>query len=341
MDAAKLTSPLPGTQPSGPNLEYDAEFLALERAQQGRPEQVIGDAVNAAEPPDWPDVRDRACALFARTRDLRVAITLTRALADTESFAGLATGLRIIRGLLEEQWDTVHPELDAEDGDDPASRMNSLTALAATDGLLGALRESTVVASPTLGRFSLRAIRIACGRQPAPAGVAAPPQQLQVNAAFREASLAGLERTAGAVSSARREALAINRVLALRVGDQAPDLSPLLDDLTEIDGVLTEQLRLRGAADAPPAALRPMAPVTPIVGAASPMGEVTTRQDVVQQLERICDYYDRHEPSSPIPLLLKRAQRLVSQNFLTIVRDLTPSGLMEAEAIGGVDTAKQ
>jgi type VI secretion system protein ImpA len=84
-----------------------------------------------------------------------------------------------------------------------------------------------------------------------------------------------------------------------------------------------------------------MAPIASSVGAASPVGELSTRQDVVQQLERICEYYDRHEPSSPIPLLLRRAKRLVSQNFLTIIRDLTPSGLMEAEAIGGVDTAKE
>jgi type VI secretion system protein ImpA len=336
MDPTTFASALPGPSPSGPNLEYDPDFLALERAQQGRPEQVIGDAVKPGEDPNWPDVKERAEALLGRTRDLRVAMTLTRALLQTDGFTGLATGLGIIRALLEGQWDTVHPQLDAEDHNDPTSRINSLMGLAATDGLLKALREAPVVSSPTLGRFTLRDIRIAYGKQPVPAGVTEPPQPLQINAAFREASLESLESTAAAVSGARGEGLAINSLLTDKVGAQAPELKPLLDDLTELSGLLAEQLRNRGvvgplaAAETPPAAA--------VAGPSSAVsGEVSTRADVVRQLERICEYYQRHEPSSPIPLLLQRAKRLVSKDFMTIIRDLAPSGLAEVESIGGVE----
>jgi type VI secretion system protein ImpA len=335
MDPSILASPVSGADPSGPNLEYDPDFLALERAQQGRPEQVIGDAVKPGEDPNWPDVRERAEALLGRTRDLRVAMSLTRALLQTDGFTGLATGLGIIRALLEGLWDTVHPQLDAEDNNDPTSRINSLMGLAATDGLLKALRESPVVSSPTLGRFSLRDIRMAYGKQPVPAGVAEPPQQLQINAAFRDATLPSLESTAAAVSSARGEGIAINALLTDKVGAQAPELKPLLDDLTELSGLLAEQLRNRGVVGPLAAAETPAAAVAGLSSAAS--GGMSTRADVVRQLDRICEYYQQHEPSSPIPLLLQRAKRLVSKDFMTIIRDLAPSGLAEAESIGGVE----
>ena len=52
-------------------------------------------------------------------------------------------------------------------------------------------------------------------------------------------------------------------------------------------------------------------------------------------LDKACDYFERHEPSSPVPLLLRRAKRLVSKDFMEILRDLAPDGVSQAENIGG------
>jgi type VI secretion system protein ImpA len=57
---------------------------------------------------------------------------------------------------------------------------------------------------------------------------------------------------------------------------------------------------------------------------------------VINALDRIVDYYARHEPSSPIPILLTRAKRLVNADFLTIVRDMAPSGVENVNLIGGL-----
>jgi type VI secretion system protein ImpA len=65
-------------------------------------------------------------------------------------------------------------------------------------------------------------------------------------------------------------------------------------------------------------------------------GEISTRDDVIRLLDRLCEYYGKFEPSSPIPLLLQRAKRLVAKDFMEIVRDMTPSGVAEAELLGGV-----
>jgi type VI secretion system protein ImpA len=58
---------------------------------------------------------------------------------------------------------------------------------------------------------------------------------------------------------------------------------------------------------------------------------------VLRILDALCDYYARNEPSSPVPMLLTRAKRLVDKSFIDIIRDLAPAGLAEAEVIGGVE----
>ncbi len=63
--------------------------------------------------------------------------------------------------------------------------------------------------------------------------------------------------------------------------------------------------------------------------------EVTSRADALRLLDLACQYYRRHEPSSPLPLLVERAQRLAEKNFLDILRDLAPDGVMQAQTIIG------
>ena len=334
IEPAHYLSSLSDSVPSGPNLEYDPDFMALDRAQQGKPEQVIGDSVKPAEEPDWRDVRERAEALLGRTRDLRVAVALATSLLRTEGLEGFAAGLSVIRGLLEGQWDTVHPQLDAEDHNDPTLRINSLLSLASSDGALRALREGPLVQSKAVGRFSLRDIRIASGKQPAPANLAEPPKQVQVDAAFRDADLHTLQSSATAVALALDDIGGIDRLLIDKLGAQAPELKPLILDLTEIKHVLGSKLAARGVGEGAGA---PTNTASGGVSATSigASGDINSREDVVRELDRLCEYYRRHEPSSPVPMLLRRAKRLVSKDFMEIIRDLTPGGVAEAELLGG------
>jgi type VI secretion system protein ImpA len=68
---------------------------------------------------------------------------------------------------------------------------------------------------------------------------------------------------------------------------------------------------------------------------ASVSGAISSREDVDRLLDRMCEYYERNEPSSPIPLLLKRCKRLVSANFLDIVRDVAPNAVDQVETLCG------
>jgi type VI secretion system protein ImpA len=74
---------------------------------------------------------------------------------------------------------------------------------------------------------------------------------------------------------------------------------------------------------------------TPADGA-SVSGLVKSRQDVVRILDAAADFFRRTEPSSPIPLLLARAKRLVSKDFLEVLADIAPDGVAQARSIGGL-----
>jgi type VI secretion system protein ImpA len=52
-------------------------------------------------------------------------------------------------------------------------------------------------------------------------------------------------------------------------------------------------------------------------------------------IDRMCEFYAKNEPSSPVPLLLQRAKRLVSKSFLDVLRDLVPDGLNQAMLFHG------
>ena len=67
------------------------------------------------------------------------------------------------------------------------------------------------------------------------------------------------------------------------------------------------------------------------------VGGIGSRQDVLKTLDLICKYYSENEPSSPVPILLQRAKKLVTADFMQIVQNLLPDGLSQLEQIKGPD----
>jgi type VI secretion system protein ImpA len=133
LDIESLLAPVSEDAPCGPDLEYEPESLRLYACAEGRPEQEWGGFTASAVPPDWPVVQTLAMQLLQRTKDLRVAVLLWRAMVRIGDLAGridgFADGLVLIERLLACYWVEVHPQLDASDGDDPTIRVNALAPL--------------------------------------------------------------------------------------------------------------------------------------------------------------------------------------------------------------------
>lgn len=344
IDVERLLEPISEDQPCGENLEYDAAYIEMEQLAQGKPEQQFGDTIIPAEEPDWREVRKRAVALLSRSKDLRVAALLVRALVHTDGLDGLSEGLALLKGLVERYWDGIYPLLDPDDDNDPTIRINAITTLCDAETMLREVREAPLAASRALGRVGLRDVDIAAGRLSAPAKADEPPLDMAaVDAIFQDSDLEELQATAAAVRRCIEDAAGIERLLTEILGAaNSPDLSALPGLLRAADRELGERLSRRGVGGGP--APDETAPEAPAGAAASPgggaaprpvSGEITSREDVVRMLDKICAFYQRNEPSSPVPLLLLRARRLVFMDFMDIIRDLAPSGVAEVELLRG------
>lgn len=335
IDIDKLLEPVSEDAPCGEDLEYEPEFGELERAVQGKAAQEMGDKKNDAVPPNWNEVADLAEPLFARSKDLRVATYLTHAKLNLDGLPGLASGLDLINKMLQQYWDNVHPELDADDDNDPTLRMNSLMPLNSAEEFVASLERTILVSSKVLGRFSMRDMRLAKGEITLAEGDdTAIPDPAHIDGAFLECEMEELTANSDACSQCVDTLKDLEEFARDKVGIEfSPDLSALTSELGEIHGIYREQLARRGV---------DLEPVEggEETGAAAPKpvsGEVNSREDAVRVLDKVCEYFRKNEPSSPVPLLLQRAKRLVSKDFMEILRDLTPQGVSEAEMIGGVD----
>jgi type VI secretion system protein ImpA len=333
IDTENLLQPIAGAEPTGTNLEYDPAFAALERIAQGKPEQQIGETIVPGEAPDWKVVHEQAAALLGRSKDLRIVSHLVRALLHRHGFVGLCEGLSVVCGLLERYWAPLHPRLDPDDQHDPTIRISAL-ALLSDAQLLVALRSAPLVTSRAFGAVSLRDIAVASGEITAAADV--PKMEMTaIEAAFQEVTDDALEATALVITHAVEHLRRIETAFTDAAGVAGPDVTGLTQVLNQANRAVGPRLERRKAAAAASSAAGESA-VTNGTGARSALGgEIASRDDVVRALDKICDYYARHEPSSPLPLLLQRCKRLATMSFIEIVREMVPDGLSQVEIIAG------
>ncbi|MES9981664.1 MAG: type VI secretion system protein TssA, partial [Candidatus Thiodiazotropha sp. 6PLUC5] len=230
--------------------------------------------------------------------------------------------MALIKGYLENYWESVHPQLDPDDNNDPTIRINTLINICDPFSYLSAINKIPVVASTVMGKFSYRDIQIASGSLQASESDQQELSLDQIDAAFRESANEENQNTLNLINAASETVSAIEARLNELVGiDQSPDLSALVKLLKQISDEVAQRCGLESitdseagsddSSDAGAAQIQKSAP-----------GTISSRDDVIKALERITQYYEKNEPSSPIPLLLDRAKRLVKMDFYEIVQEL-------------------
>jgi type VI secretion system protein ImpA len=118
----KLLLPIPGPNPSGVNLYSTSLFDEIREARRQDDTGPSGVWEHEKKVADYDAVvRLTNDALANKTKDLFLASWLADALLNKQGFAGLTDGLNLMRGLLEQFWDTLYPELEDGDADFRAS----------------------------------------------------------------------------------------------------------------------------------------------------------------------------------------------------------------------------
>ncbi|CAD6877414.1 Uncharacterized protein ImpA [Methylomonas albis] len=339
-DLSGLLSELSPDNPCGENLEYDNARVALDTDIQGTPEnQFSGEK---AIPPNWRDVNKQAIALLQKSRDLQVILYLIRSLIPLEGICGFRDGLQYLGEAVNLYWDSIHPQLDADDGFDPTMRINILEELINFDWILRPLSQAMLVESKAVGRFSLRDIHYATDKIDTPDGVEKPDISA-IKAAFLDVDSEALNAAYQAVIECIRSIDQLDTFVGEKVGiGQGANLSALktlLKDIlyqyeqfggTRLGDAESEQGELESG-NTEVVAGDGSVKVKPISGV------IESRQDVLRTLDMLCKYYTDFEPSSPVPILLKRAKHLVTADFMEIVQNLMPDALSQIDAIKGPD----
>ena len=318
----KLLQPVSAGQPCGPDLAGDPRFDELVVLMRGTPEVEIGAVKKPAEPPDWRELRDQSSEFLRASKHLRVSVMLCCSLIQTEGFAGFRDGLQLVGGLVEQYWSTLYPQLDPEDANDPTERLNILKVLTEPRGSL-AVGWLTILdylnTTPLLGAKvaplvtfdQLRAAKQSSSgarlegaiRNAGPAKIAVPQQCLQQTLETLRHLDQFLTNTLGKANTISFE------VLELSLKDMLALLQPFLSG-ADGGGVAT------AAEDsAAPGAEGGTAEI-------KVKGAIRSSNDVVRAIEQICEYYRQVEPSSPVPYLLRRAQKLAKMDFVQVVQEL-------------------
>jgi type VI secretion system protein ImpA len=344
IDIDALSRPISEDQPSGPDLEY-AEVAELERFSAGTPgvldpatRQVVG-----AEEPNWRKVAEKATLVLGKTKDLRAAAWLTRAELANRGLPGLADGLTLIAALCDKFWESLYPPLDRDEGNDPIERLNVLANLSpdpassTAEAMLRALRATVICESREVGRFTVRDLEYVLGRMTPPDGQKAPAAAMLAGAWKSGDPAANQERRDG-IANGTAAIQAIIKLFNDRSG-QRPNLDLLQHTLKRVGDfyvehdpvVVEEPEEVEDEDDGLPAA------AGGAKGARPPRSSgLATRSDAVRMLQEVAAYLRKAEPSSPAPMFVDRAVKVLQMDFNTLIRELMPESKDRIQMLGGI-----
>ncbi len=331
VDLETLLRPVPGDHPEG-----DASHFALTLApalRELRREESQDEFTDATRPAvlkraDWAEVA-RQCeeSLREKAKDLRTACHLTEAWTRCEGLAGLSQGLELLAQLVESCWDRLTPL----EGDDPVESRGVPLANLLDDPDRGVCFPSLLRTLPLLGESESPLSFVAWTRLRS----ASSPDDLNrltslrdntVTEVFRQQhqfalqSLASLERLCS--------------VLEERMGDASPGLLNVRSALSDLAGLLADELKQLGVA-APGA-------VTADAEMIEPSDDEPQRDPAREQLYALLDTTAERlramEPHSPVPYLIKRAVRLGRLPFPRLMEQVIrePSALSELNREFGI-----
>jgi type VI secretion system protein ImpA len=375
MDLEPFLVPVADGSASGSELRNDPRFHAIERllepaARSFRLENVRNGGTGGANV-DWSEILSQALELAQAGRDLRLLVIVVRALANTEGFEGLAQGLGVLTRTVETHWDSLHPALRESPSVSEGARRRTNAVLDLQNrenGLLSDL-EFTVVLTPrglgaiTFGDLCAGALTRMQAQAELPQGLGDKElaellsrHEARVNRVTAACRAMAIERPddmtnlVQGIEAARSALAALESALTARVGENGVGFK-----LPELDRLLTRAMTPLSAAKGQAVPAAPKLEVTdmaepspgPVANGHHPPplaggipGSVNSRRDVERCLDMIIDFYERTEPSSPIPHLARRMRKMVPMNFLQLMEEIAPSGMKEFKNVAGVDDKK-
>jgi len=280
----------------------------------------IGAAIdNVTEQSEWRDIAKEIASLMKQTKDINVLAWNARASLYTEKYPakGLAKNLFLLRYWVENYWDGIYPPIDQEFPEDAyLDRINAIANLGAPSWKSIALPLKKKVTSLSLGTGSYTLDNLVVFKQ----GGSVEGLQAPVGLLPNEES--EYDELVSWFATALEQAVAIKSLLGKKTGEAFVEFDGHLIPTLQMGATLREAKT--GSVSAGVSGGMVGTAAQPLVGSAPSHGVsiMGSRDDVIKAIDLICEYYQQHEPSSPVPLLLIRARKLVKKDFRDILSEL-------------------
>jgi type VI secretion system protein ImpA len=221
--------------------------------------------------------------------------------------------------------------LDPEDNNDPTQRLNILGALTVARGsssagwltIVDGLYAAAVCqpkGAPPLSFDNLIASRQTAA-EGAPTGG---PTAAAVASALRDVGSEQLSATRDAVQQSLEAVRAIDQFLTTTLGAGNTISFEVAEKVLQemLGGLQSYVDGAGGDAVAGEATTGSASSAGADSAAITVRGSIRSREDVVRAIDSICSYYEQVEPCSPVPYLLRRAQKIAVMNFIEAVQEL-------------------
>lgn len=329
-----LLAPISETSPCGEDLLFSADFDAIQHARRFEdPSLDQGEWVTDIKEADWPFVVERSSSLLqTQTKDLRLAVWLTEALAIEEGVTGLTQGYALLTGLCEKYWDHVHP---LPEGDDTEYRLGNVAWLVGRTGDL--LRATPLTSSQgrsysTIDWDVATHVAQAVKRDPDHADDIArgKPSIEQIEASKRATPVAFYSTLLADLKAFEAAMLALEHELDQRAADSAPSFRQAKDAYESVYRLAERFARELGVSADAPAAKAPKpeeheraeptfktspqreepvlttSPISPTVQTSSIAG-IQSRAQAVAQLRAVARFFRSTEPHNPAAYFADKA----------------------------------
>ena len=275
-----------------------------------------------------------------RTKDIEIAAWLTEAMLRLHGFAGLRDGFRLIGELVALDWDGVYPAPGEEGIEGRVASLSGLNGIEGEGTLIVPIRRTSLTDGEGDHRLALwqyqqaheiDAITDADKRQKRVAMGAVTKEQLE--AAVGRTSPEFFKTLYDDLGQCGQAFEALNTLLSEKCGSDAPPASRIREALEACTSALTDMagahVRAPAAGAAPASAGGPTngkgspAPALPLrVADAAGMG----RDEALQTVAGIAEFFRHTEPHSPLSYLLDQAVRWGRMDLPELMTELLAEG---------------
>ncbi len=318
-DIQKLLAPLDGNNPCGEDMSFSSEFDAIQQARiEDDASLDQGAWITDRKIANWPFI-EQQCAdlLTTHAKDLRLGLWYTEALIHEKGFTGYAFGLALVNGLITSYWENLHPV--ADDGDQEG-RISLLNWFVQQSNRL--LRQTPLTQSSknTLNYNDLESARQlkASQERNADSYDELPTHKItleQFTESQNATPIQTLQQTFKSLIETRQAWATFTKTLDEFLGLDAPAFGAMNSTFDLIHDYLERTLRERGGI-ASAIVVHSESTQDTSHKKSNVMGfnpsnhdHIQNRQQAMQVLQQISEYFVTYEPHSPVSYMLKKTIR--------------------------------